>query len=250
MTGRAVDGRAARQPVRAGRQRADVDVRLAVARRSWRAGCAAARRRRGAAAPTHGQRHLDVGRGRVVGVHRAHAHGDRLVAAVLEPVQLQAQQRQRGIADQPADGVLPEALERAPVVALAGREEAPVPAAVGQQRQRPPLARVAGHQHRRRLAVARPSASGAPAAWSRPARARGTRLMPSSGGQLRPALLVLARVEQQRRHGVRAPLRRQLAAGRCRSSDRRRSRPSAAAASAAARRAARRAAPSRRSRRS
>ena len=131
MTGRAVDGRAARQPVRAGRQRADVDVCLAV---GVGRGVQAAQRLR--CRPARGraddrQRHLDVGRGRVVGVHRAHAHGDRLVAPVLEAVELQAQQRQRGIAHQPADGVLPEALERAPVVALAGREEAPVPAAVG-----------------------------------------------------------------------------------------------------------------------
>ena len=170
------------------------------------------------------QRHLDVGRGRIVRVHRPHPHRDRLVAPVLEPVQLQAQQRQRRIAHQPADRVLPEALERAAVVAFARRQEAPVPAAVGEQRQRASLAGVGGHQDRRRLAVAalqRRVGEQRGGAVARPRHA----VDPLQRRQPRPPQIVVARVEQQRRHRMRASLRRQPRPERVGRSDRRRRAP-------------------------
>src|SRR4029079_1937282 len=72
-----VDVGAPRQPVGTGRQRADVDVRLAV-----RVGGGAQGARRlgvgGRGGADDGQDHLDGGRGRVVRVHRAYAHRDRL----------------------------------------------------------------------------------------------------------------------------------------------------------------------------
>ena len=70
-------------------------------------------------------------------------------------------------------------------------QKAPVPGAVGQQRQRASLAGVAGDQHRRRLAVgALQRRVGQQGARARPQ--AGTRLMPSSGGSSPSALRCLA----------------------------------------------------------
>ena len=82
-------------------------------------------------------------------------------------------------------------------------------ARVGEQRQRPPLARLADDQHRRRLA-----AVGAQRRVGQQRRRAGAHARHAVHAlerrQLGPAQLVLVRVEHQRRHRMRAPLGRQL----------------------------------------